>query len=389
VENSTRLKRSTIDSYSTVISTGEQIISIESLSAVERLEQFTGGSWPSLRQARKHSKEKLDSLSFALQKFEGSDASIVVFGSLARHEFTKDSDLDWTLLLDGVSSPEDLYTAHGITRALDDLLQKLPGREGTFATLVSSHDLINYIGGQDDTNANTTRRILLLLESTVIGRSDAYNRVVNNLLKRYLNEDYGLWHGSKTYKVPRFLLNDVARYWRMMAVDFAYKQRSRNNTGFALRNIKLRLSRKLIYLAGLITCFECHLGFSEEKRQAIYGQGKEIASPVIAKLRSQLALPPLEILASALLKYPDLKSSSRKIFDAYEQFISLLASDEKLENGLTRRKHLEELKPEDLENDKVFAYGREISHLFQDGIREIFLNPNEELGRLTIEYGVF
>ena len=61
--------------------------------------------------------------------------------------------------------------------------------------MVFSHDLINYIGGGDDTNANLTRRMLLLLESVCIGRDDAYRRVVTNILKRYIVEDYGWMHG--------------------------------------------------------------------------------------------------------------------------------------------------------------------------------------------------
>ncbi|HEV2577886.1 MAG TPA: nucleotidyltransferase domain-containing protein [Acidobacteriaceae bacterium] len=317
-----------------------------------------------------------------MKPFESSDQSVVVFGSLARRELTPDSDLDWSLLLDGSSSPEDLETAHDIRAALEGLEFKAPGQEQTFATLVSSHDLINYIGGQDDTNANTTRRILLLLESTPICRDDAYNRVVNNLFKRYLSEDYGLWHGSKDYKVPRFFLNDIARYWRMMAVDFAYKQRARNNKGFALRNIKLRFSRKLIFLVGLMTCFECHLAFSEEQRNEIYGHDKEVVAPVIEKIRECVAIPPLDLLARVLLRYPEHQMSAKTIFGAYEEFIGLLACE-------TKRQRLERLKPKELDNDEVFRYGRDISHSFQNGIRDIFLKPDNVLGKLTIEYGVF
>jgi hypothetical protein len=325
----------------------------------------------------------------AVKPFESSDRSLVVFGSLARREFTPSSDLDWTLLLDGASSPEDLKTAHAITAALKSIGYKPPGREGTFASLISSHDLINYIGGQDDTNANTTRRILLLLESMPLCRDDAYNRVVNNLFKRYVSEDYGLWHGSKHAKVPRFLLNDVARYWRMMAVDFAYKQRARNYEGSALRNIKLRLSRKLIFLVGLVTCFECHLAFSEQERNEIYGQDRETVPPVISKIRECVEIPPLDLLAKVLMRYPQLESSAKAIFDAYEEFISLLASDELLPYGETKREHLEQLRLEDLDQDEVFQYGREISHRFQEAIKKIFLTADNEIGELTIEYGVF
>jgi hypothetical protein len=35
-----------------------------------------------------------------------------------------------------------------------------------------SHDIIHQIGGQNDTNKNTTQRILLLLESAAMGKNN-------------------------------------------------------------------------------------------------------------------------------------------------------------------------------------------------------------------------
>ncbi len=90
--------------------------------------------------------------------------------------------------------------------------------------MVFSHDIVHHIGGEDDTNQNLTRRVLLLLESHALGRDEAHRRVVRHLLNRYLLEDRGFWRGSGAW-IPRFLQNDSARYWRTMAVDFAYKVR--------------------------------------------------------------------------------------------------------------------------------------------------------------------
>lgn len=356
--------------------------------ALDALEERTKASWAHIRAARLQSASERRLLESALTEFTSSDSSIVVVGSLARQEFTPGSDIDWTLLLDGISRPEHLEVSQTIRKKLDEMRRKQPGREGVFGTIVSSHDLIHHIGGQDDTNANTTLRILLLLESTSIGRSDAYERVLKNILWRYLDEDRGLWYGSGQYKVPRFLFNDVARYWRTMTVDFAYKQRNRQNEGFAIRNLKLRMSRKLLFIAGMITCFECHFGFdSDDARKSFYSP-KQVQG-LIQRLMSILAKPPLEIIAAALLRDPTLDTHSKQLFDSYDEFLGMLADETTLIAGKTIRKHLDDLSVDLLGSDETATRGREISHRFRDAIAAIFLTDKNELGKMTIEYGVF
>ena len=348
----------------------------------EALQSRLGADWPHLRAARKAATQKLDSLREALAPFEVPDTSIVVFGSLARLEFTSESDIDWTLLLDGASVPEHLDTAIAIANKLAELENKKPGREGTFGSLAPSHDLIHYIGGEDDTNSNTTRRSLLLLESKPLLNSEAYDRVRGNLLKRYLQEDGGLWRDSNSFKVPHFLLNDFARYWRTMTVDFAYKQRSRANEGFALRNIKLRMSRKLIFIAGLLACFKCHLHLNGDEKEAQRIYRKDNLLEIVSSMRETFTHTPLDILALVLSDYESLYPSVRNLFAAYDAFIGILADKAK-------RDRLSELKPDEFERDPIYKEAREISHSFRKAIEEIFLHPTNEIGELTIRFGVF
>jgi predicted nucleotidyltransferase len=357
-------------------------------SALDALEERTQASWSHIKAAQLQSATERKLLESALTEFTSSDSSIVVVGSLARQEFTPGSDVDWTLLLDGISQPEHLNVAQAIRKKLDALKRKQPGREGVFGTIVSSHDLIHHIGGQDDTNANTTLRILLLLESASIGRPDAYERVLKNILWRYLDEDRGLWYGSGDYKVPHFLFNDVARYWRTMTVDFAYKQRNRQNEGFAIRNLKLRMSRKLLFIAGMITCFECHLGFGSDEERKNFYSSKQVQG-VIQLLMNVLAKPPLEIIASALLRDRTLDAHSKQLFDSYDEFLGMLADETPSIDGKTIRKHLDDLSIELLGKDETATRGREISHRFRDAIAGIFLTDKNQLGKMTIEYGVF
>jgi predicted nucleotidyltransferase len=57
----------------------------------------------------------------ALAGKDSYETSVVVFGSLARDEFTDGSDIDWTLLIDGYADPQHLNVAREI-RALVQLL---------------------------------------------------------------------------------------------------------------------------------------------------------------------------------------------------------------------------------------------------------------------------
>lgn len=349
------------------------------MKALKILENRTGSNWEHLRIARETSEEERVEITAKLENFPTADASIVVVGSLAREEFTPGSDIDWTLLLDGMSRPQDEQLARDIRQALRE--RKQPGPEGVFGTFVSSHDLIHRIGGESDTNANTTRRILLLLESVAIGRPDAHSRVMNNILYRYVEEDRGLWFGSNQSKVPRFLFNDVARYWRTMAVDFAYKQRTRPDGGFLLRNTKLRMSRKLLFLAGMLLCFDCHTRFESQDERREFYRGKPVDA-VINRLREVLIHPPLEILAEALLAYPSYDCSIKQLFTAYDEFVGMLADEAK-------REHLNTLHVDQIDGDSVAGEARDISHRFRDAISDLFLTKETELGRLTLEYGVF
>jgi predicted nucleotidyltransferase len=356
-------------------------------NAIDLLAEKLGSEWRNLAKARAFTQEYRLSLREAFAGLDTEDTSIVVFGSLGRDEATSKSDVDWTLLIDGIADPQHLNVAHEISRRLKEIQAKPPGPEGTFGNLAFSHEILHWIGGEDDSNANTTRRILLLLESKPIGRPEAWDRVLNNVLSRYLTEDRGLWQKAKDRGVPLFLLNDTARYWRTMVVDFPSKQRTRANQGYALRSIKLGLSRKLIYASGLLACFSCHFDFPEEHWGTLAASGNP--QLLIEHLRSILRKTPLEILASTVIRYESLLEPLKKLFEAYDRFIGLMADERAGSGGKSPRDHLNELDVANLETDPVYLEAREIRRAFGTALAEIFLEPKSELYNATIRYGVF
>jgi len=257
-------------------------------------------------------------------------------------------------------------------------LGREPGRTGIFGNLIFSHELVHQIGGENDPNSNITRRLLLLLESRTIGSADAYSRVIRVILERYFDQDSNLFDANKKhFRVPRFLLNDIVRFWRTMAVDFAGKQRERAGEGWALRNIKLRMSRKLIFATGLLMCFSCYT-----KLPAVTDGSEKSNDILIKHVSTFVERPPLEILADALLQYSIPAETVFELLDSYDLFLECL-------NDVKRRPHLEKLSYEDSISDTVFQQMREVGQKFQSGLDRLFFQDNDELKRLIRLYGIF
>lgn len=336
---------------------------------------------PSARAAATKTRQEIDALlSAAIPKYASEDTSLVVFGSLARGEWTSGSDLDWTYLIDGQANSDHLVIAQNIRKILEEKF-RAPSPGGTFANMAFSHDIIHEIGGQNDTNKNTTQRILLLLESTSIGKNNqAHERVIRGVINRYLEEDNHLLIEDGTrYRVPRFLLNDVVRFWRTMAVDFASKQRDRGRKGWGLRNAKLRMSRKLIFASGLLICFGCNL--DPEVQKKLLANTPDIKFDLVNYIREQIKLTPLEVVAKAMQRYDVSKDVGEKLFAAYAEFLTVL-DDEKA------RQELDRLRADDSRGDPTFKHIRTISQTFEGALDRLFFD-NLQLAPITRKYGLF
>jgi len=367
---------------------GTQCSAEDVLPIVCELERELGADWPALHGAAERTASHWTQLTRELQDLCSSDASIVFFGSIARGEATEASDADWAYLIDGQADPNHFEAAQDIAGKISKIIGKPPGREGVFGNLIFSHDLIQHIGGEDDTNKNLTRRNLLLLESRPFGNSAAHGRTVSQVVHRYIAEDLNFIENDRQHYVPRFLLNDFARFWRTMAVDFAYKRKGRNSKGLAIRNIKLRMSRKLLFASGLISCFACELGMIQSDcprpRRPSAEKCQQCLLPVLQN-------PPLDNLASAFLhamgsapsgSHTLIEESAAKAFAAYDNFIAILADAEK-------RKHLEDLDPTNFEEDSLFTEARTLSRHFRDALQSLFFDGSDHMNKLIRKYGVF
>jgi len=345
------------------------------MSIIEEFSKNVGKDWEELRKAENLTSEHIQTIKsqFADIPISSSDTSLVVFGSIARNECTSGSDIDWTLLVDGQTNPNQLNLSHIIQEKLEITELAQPGQTGMFGQMTFSHDLIHYIGGQDDTNHNLSRRILLLLESQSILDSsengNARDRVISGVIGKYIHNDSGYAATSDKENVPRFLLNDIIRFWRTMCVDFAYKQIEQQGIKWALRNIKLRMSRRLIFVKGLLMCARMH---NTKLNQ------NEIAS----SLRAFSSIKPLDFLVETCLDYGIDQNIIITILDSYDNYLKML-------NDKTARDHLKSLDMYAAYGDPIFEEARQNSHAFQGALNEIFLKDNNAISKFTIKYGVF
>ena len=204
--------------------------------------------------------------------------------------------------------------------------------------------------------------------------------MIKLVLSRYVEDDRGLLFGSKGDLVPRFLLNDIVRYWRTVTVDFVYKQRDRES-GWALRNAKLKMSRKLIFVSGMLTCFALQL-FSEGEvfRDA---EGRPDAFRIVRFLRERIRVQPLDQLAQAALRPAVSRETARALFEEYDAFLGILQDEEK-------RNHLKKITFADLDRgDTLFRETSRVGRRFQEALDRLFFVEDEELRRLILAYGVF
>lgn len=215
-----------------------------------------------------------------LQRGKATDdleLGLVAFGSLARQELSKgESDFDYAIVsYRPVERPEDIQQYRlAALKAQIDIGFGEPGRSALFGGIVSSSELINRIGLDDDTNRTHTQRMLFLEESVPVIDERNHAITVRSILRRYLVDYQNYEPNSPLHKigVPRFLLNDAVRYWRTLAVDYQAKRWDelsppKNFFGvdpgpdlrspkWGLRYLKLRSTRKLALL-GLLWRFLC------------------------------------------------------------------------------------------------------------------------------------
>jgi len=255
-----------------------------------------------LRKAAEFSDEVREELSDHLEHALGSEddgIGVVLAGSLARGEATAASDLDYFLIVHRL--PMDVRRTRNALNAIDVARQRLPhgltapGATGIFGRVFSAVDLVEHIGLQDDSNLNQTRRMLLLQESAPVYAPELHQALLKAIVERYLAD-----YARPKAGVPRFILNDVLRYWRTLSVDYQAKRwESCESGGWGLRYLKLRMSRKVGLAGTLASLFLC----KEATPDYFVDQFSMPALARLAQLRKHVSTAELEHLKTVFRIY--------------------------------------------------------------------------------------
>jgi len=301
--------------------------------------KLTGVELPALEEASKTSDKLLKNYKKRLYEKlskdtpEGMDKTdIVLLGSIAREEASPKSDCDYYVLQHGAPANTTRRLTMAMERVLKDLEVRKPGAQGVFGEIVVAANLYESIGLELDSNTNMTRRVLLLSESKPLTEGETHKTVFDHILSRYC-ADYTPPDRSKgsEARVPRYLLNDLVRYWRTMAVDFGTK-RWRDGDSH-LRLAKLRITRKILFAGPLATVLLTDQKIRTNDHLKDY-------------LKESLAAPPLAQIARHIGSLDDdSKEAMGILLQNYDQFIGILSGKQRsVLEGKGSAKRREELK---------------------------------------------
>jgi hypothetical protein len=262
--------------------------------------------------------------------------------SYARREASAESDIDFFIVTDHLPRDPGDPAASWIKEAKDliaTIVPVEPAEGGAFANVETPESMLQNIGGENDTNLKITRRMLFLLEGEWMFNAEGLRKLRRSMLERYISEE------MTDHQLALFLLNDVIRYYRTIAVDYEFKTtEGRSPKPWDIRNIKLIFSRKLLYASGL---FSVAVTADRDRERKIELLEELFDLPVMQRMN--------RICGTANLE---------RVWASYDRFL------EKLENASVRER-LKRLKRSE-RSDPLFRELKNEGHHFTRELLKVF-----------------
>jgi predicted nucleotidyltransferase len=296
---------------------------------------------------------------------------VIACGSLARREYTIASDVDYLVIVNAM--PEHPAAARELVSKVKDLISeealragasgKDPGTSGLFARATGLFDVIERIGLQDDTNHTHTVRMEIVQESVSLLDPRLHADILGRAIRRYL----GLFPVRED-RPPRFLLNDMLRYWRQITIDYQAKAPLGGHESKAvLRHIKLLTTRKNLFASSILPLIAPR---DDSVSWADY-------------LSEIYASPPLARLAMVTQSAPEsVRDAVRTVFSTIDLFVRATDSADK-------RAHFEALTWESRKEDPLYHELRQAADELQNAYEHIFLGGWTAVAENTRRYLLF
>lgn len=230
-----------------------------------------------------YSSGRLDELRDAFSRLSASskipDLTIFAAGSYARLEASQFSDIDLFFLTSKKKeecnelNTNSLRLFGQVIEVVED--KKFPSfsNDGEYLKLLHTDEILENLGGRTDDHQNYfTARMLLLLEGHCLYGEKVFDDVTGKIVESYFKD----FPDHRDNFHPRFLLNDICRFWKTLLLNYENKRRFKalqtdtnqlNNEESArqeklkikqkVRNFKLKYSRMTICFATIAALGSC------------------------------------------------------------------------------------------------------------------------------------
>ncbi len=292
--------------------------------------------------------------------------TIFAAGSYARKEASVHSDIDLFFLTPASKSEVSEININSL-RMFGQVIEcvrtlNFPAfsNDGQYLHLLHTDEILKHLGGRTDDHDNFfTARMLLLLEGYCLYGKDHFASVTRKIVESYF-QDYPN-HQDNFH--PRFLLNDICRFWKTLLLNYENKRRFKDGDhegAEEFRKVKQKVRNFKLKYSRMTTCFATIAALASTER------------PIDAECVIELTkLTPYERLESVPKAIPRASDVVTAILDSYAWFLD--------QTGLSTEELHEKFSDEQKRTD-MFGKAKE----YGDRMFELLEIVNDERSELKL-----